>query len=105
DLLCDEAFQDPATGNLFFPAYMYIYNPEKEYYIREQIADIKKRLIRPNTFVEVLVINLFEEFKSYLESREFGTGNLLSVLMENETTDAIKVEQTLKREANSANFY
>jgi hypothetical protein len=105
DLLCDEAFQDPATGNLFFPAYMYIYSPEKEYYIREQIADIKKRLIRPNTFVEVLVINLFEEFKSYLESREFGTGNLLSVLMEKESTDATTVEQTLKREANSANFY
>ncbi len=105
DLLCDEAFQDPATGNLFFPAYMYVYKPETEYYIREQIADIKKRLIRPNTFIDVLVINLFEEFRLYLETREFGNNNLLNVLMEKEMSDAQTVEQTLKREANSANFY
>jgi hypothetical protein len=105
DLLCDEAFQDPATGDLFFRAYMYIYKPEKEYYIREQIADIKKRLIRPNTFVNVLVINLFEEFKSYLESREFGKGNLLKELMEREASDCATVEQTLKREANNKNFF
>jgi hypothetical protein len=105
DLLSDEAFQDPATGNLFFPAYMYVYKPETEYYIREQIADIKKRLIRPNTFIDVLVINLFEEFRLYLETREFGNNNLLNVLMEKEASDAQTVEQTLKREANSANFY
>lgn len=104
-LLCDEAFQDPSTGNLFFPAYMYIYKPEKEYYIREQIADMKKRLIRPNTFVNVLVINLFEEFRSYLESREFGKENLLAVLIKKEATDYNTVEQTLKREANTQTFY
>jgi len=105
DLLCDRAFQDPNTGNLFFPAYMYIYKPEKEYYIREQIEDIKKRLIRPNTFVNVLVINLFEEFRNYLQSREFGSGNLLEVLLEKEVAEPEKVEQALKREANNKTFF
>jgi hypothetical protein len=35
DLQCDEAYQDTNTGNLFFSAYMYVYNPQKEFYIRE----------------------------------------------------------------------
>jgi hypothetical protein len=105
DLLCDEAFQDPSTGNLFFPAYMYVYKPQEEYYIREQIAQMKARLVRPNTFINVLVINLFEEFRNFLKSREFGKQNLLEVLLEKEKTEPGKVELTLKREANNKSFY
>ena len=105
DLLCDEAFQDPSTGNLFFPAYSYVYNPYKEYYIREQINQMKARMVRPNTFINALVINLFEEFQNFLKSREFGKQNLLEVLLEREKTEPGKVELTLKREANNKNFY
>lgn len=105
DLLCDEAFQDHNTGKLFFPAYMYVYNPYKEYLMREEILRMKSRLVRPNTFINVLVINLFEEFRKFLESREFGKQNLLEVLLEKEKTEPAKVELTLKREANNKSFY
>lgn len=105
DLLSDEAFQDPTTGDLFFRAYMYVYNPEKEYEIRKQIEDIRNRLVRPNTYVNVLVINLFEEFISFLGNRKFGKQDLLSVLQEKEESDKGKVELSLKREAGSKEFF
>ena len=35
ELLSDKSFQDPRTGNLFFPAYIYTYEPEEEYEVRE----------------------------------------------------------------------
>lgn len=49
--LCNKDFQDHQTGNLFFPAYMYMYNPEKEYEVEKEILDIKNRLHRPNNYV------------------------------------------------------
>ena len=33
----NEDFKDHETGNLFFPAYMYMYNAEKEYEINAEI--------------------------------------------------------------------
>ncbi len=105
ELLCDESFQDPSTGKLFSSAYMYVYKPEKEYYIRREIASMKERLVRPNTFINVLVINLFEEFREFLESRAFGKQNLLEVLLEREPSEPGKVLQALKREANNKDFF
>ncbi len=45
--LADKDFQDHETGNLFFPAYMYMYDAQKEYEIDKEILDIKNRLHRP----------------------------------------------------------
>lgn len=36
DQLCDKDFQDHYTGNLFFPAYMFMYDAEKEYEIDQE---------------------------------------------------------------------
>jgi len=106
DLLCDESFQDPNTGSLFFPAYMYVYNPEKEYFVRQEIVKIKERLSRPNTFIDVLVINLFEEFRNFLGNRIFiEQKNVLEMLLESEPSEPDKVSQTLKREANTKEFF
>lgn len=104
DLLCDENFQDPSTGNLFFPAYMYMYDPAKEYMIREEISKMKERLIRPSTFVDVLVINLFDEFLDYLRSVSLGGQSLLEIPLLNEPKDPDKVADTLKREAVKGPF-
>ena len=104
DLLCDVNFQDPDTGNLFFPAYMYIYNPADEYHIREEISQMKERLVRPNTFVDVLVINLFDEFLDHLRSISFGEQNLLEVTLLNEPKNPEKVAEALRREAVKGPF-
>jgi len=104
DLLSNEDFQDPKTGNLFFPAYMYIYDPANEYYIREQIQQMKDRLIRPNTYVDVLIINLFTEFIDFLKTRDFGGKTLLDTLLQKELKDPGKVTDSLKREATRREF-
>ena len=104
DLLSNEDFQDPKTGNLFFPAYMYIYDPAKEYYIREQIQQMKDRLIRPNTYVDVLIINLFTEFIDFLKTWDFGGKTLLDTLLQKELKDPGKVTDSLKREATRREF-
>lgn len=104
DLLSNEDFQDPKTGNLFFPAYMYIYDPAKEYYIREQIQQMKDRLIRPNTYVDVLIINLFTEFIDFLKTRDFGGKTLLDTLLQKELKDSGKVTDSLRREATRREF-
>ena len=41
--LANKDFQDHLTGNLFFPAYMYVYDPEKEYEIDAEIINIKEK--------------------------------------------------------------
>jgi hypothetical protein len=59
--LCDKDFQNHQTGNLFFPAYMYMYNPELEYEVEKEILNIKNRLHRPNNYLDVMVLDIFEE--------------------------------------------
>lgn len=70
--LADKDFQDHNTGNLFFPAYMYMYDAEKEYEIEKEILDIKNRLHRPNSYLDILVLDIFEELVAYLKQRKFG---------------------------------
>lgn len=65
-------FQDHETGNLFFPAYMYMYDPEKEYEIEAEILEIKNSLHRPNNYLDVMVLDIFEEFVAYLKQEKFG---------------------------------
>lgn len=70
--LIDKDFQDHNTGNLFFPAYMYMYDATKEYEIEKEILDIKNRLHRPNNYLDVLIIDIFEEFITFLKQEKFG---------------------------------
>ena len=58
--LTKKEFMDPSTGNLHFPVYLYTYDPEKEYSLRKGIEKLKERLIRPNNFVDSLIINIYE---------------------------------------------
>jgi len=83
---------------------MYIYDPAKEYYIREQIQQMKDRLIRPNTYVDVLIINLFTEFIEFLKTRDFGGKTLLDTLLQKELKDPGKVTDSLRREATRREF-
>lgn len=103
--LKDKDFQDPTTGNLFFPAYMYLYDPAQEYQIQDEIANIKDRLHRPTAFLDVLVLNIFQEFLEFLKSRKFGQQSLYEFFLEREKTDPEKVNDSLKREATRDEFF
>ena len=40
--------------------------------MREQIADIKQKILRPTNNIDVLTLDIDEEFCTYLKSRPFG---------------------------------
>jgi len=103
--LSDKKFQDPATGNLFSNAYMYIYDPEKEYSVRKEIEDIKDRLVRPNNFIDVLILDIFDEFCDYLKNKKFGNHVMFDFLLEKEKEDPKKVTDSLIREAKNDEFF
>lgn len=103
--LSNKDFQDHQTGNLFFPAYMYMYDATKEYEIEQEILDIKNRLHRPNNYLDVMVLDIFEEFVSYLKQDDIikGTSRFdFYSNQENNKPDA--VDKALHREAYDQRF-
>ena len=106
-ILSDKEFQIPETGDLFFPAYIYTYNPKDEYAIRKEIENLKERLIRPNNFVDSLIINIFNEFVGYLKTLKLGDNNIYSLLLEKENSNDPPEEiiDIIKDQANSKEFF
>lgn len=103
--LADKDFQDPGTGNLFWPTYMYLYKPEQEYAIRKEIENIKHRLKRPDNYIDVLLINIFDEMLEYLKSESFGDSNLLDELLEMEKEEPETVSSLLTNKAGEDSFF
>jgi hypothetical protein len=102
--LCDKDFQNHQTGNLFFPAYMYMYNPESEYEVEKEILDIKNRLHRPNNYLDVMVLDIFEEFNSFLKSEQFGYSTKFEFYLEHEKNTSKAIEKSLNKDAYSEKF-
>lgn len=103
--LSNKDFQDHQTGNLFFPAYMYMYDATKEYEIEHEILDIKHRLHRPNNYLDVMVLDIFEEFVSYLKQDEIIKGTSRFTFYSNQETDKPEaVDKALYREAYDPRF-
>lgn len=103
--LSNKDFQDHQTGNLFFPAYMYMYDATKEYEIEAEILDIKNRLHRPNTYLDVMVIDIFEEFIAYLKQDEIKKGTSRFEFYSNqEPINPNAVDKALHREAYDLRF-
>ena len=50
--LQDPDFQDTATGQLFFPAYMYLYDVAHEAEIERRLQGIKEGLHRPSHYLD-----------------------------------------------------
>jgi hypothetical protein len=79
--LTSPSFQNPATGNLFFPVYLFTYDATQEYAVREQIAALGERLLRPLGQTEVLVLDLFATLLDYLRADDYGDQTLLDILL------------------------
>jgi hypothetical protein len=105
ECMSNKDFQDPATGNLFSNAYMYLYPPENENQIHEEILVIKERLKRPNNYLDVLILDIFEVFCSYLKQKKFGQKTMFDFFIEKEIQTPDKVNDSLIREGRSDNFF
>ncbi len=106
-LLSDKDFQNPETGKLFFPAYIFTYNPEDEYEVRKEIEGLKERLIRPDNYVDTLILNIFDEFIEFLKSEKLGKENLFDLILAKEESKDPSEETIalLKEKANSREFF
>lgn len=102
--LSDKDFQDHQTGNLFFPAYMYMYDATKEYEINKEILDIKNRLHRPNNYLDVMIIDIFEVFLEYLKQEKFGKVTKYEFYTEHEKDKFDAVDKALKQDAYDKRF-
>lgn len=108
DKLNSPGFQDTENGDLFYNFFIYQYPPEQEYDIRRQIQEFKTNLIRPTNYVDVLTLNLFEEFCNYLDQKKFlRHPSMLKYQLEKEQADpqtAQTTQDSLTRYAHSPEF-
>lgn len=105
--LCSKQFQDAQNGDLFYNFFVYQYPAQKEYEMRQQILEFKKQLIRPVNYVDVLAVNLFDEFCTFLDGQSFGKNNpsYLKYLLNKDNDNHDAVTRTLTNKANSDAFY
>jgi len=103
--LSDKDFQDPATGNLFFPAYIYTYDPGQEYKIRKDIENLKERLIRPDNYVDCLILNIYTEFIDFLKGQFLGEESIFDMIIEEEKKNPEGMTSLLKEKASSPEFF
>ena len=95
DKLNSHGFQDTENGDLFYNFFIYQYPAEKEYDIRRQIQEFKANLIRPVNYVDVLTLNLFEEFCNFLDQKKFlRHPSMLKYQLEKEQNDPSKAQNT-----------
>lgn len=108
DKLNSSGFQDTENGDLFYNFFIYQYPAEEEYDIRRQIQEFKANLIRPINYVDVLTLNLLEEFCNFLNQKKFlRHPSMLKYLLEKEQNDPSKAQNTqdtLARNAHSPEF-
>lgn len=108
DKLNSPGFQDTENGDLFYNFFIYQYPAEKEYDIRQQVQEFKANLIRPTNYVDVLTLNLFEEFCNFLDQKKFlRHPSMLKYQLEKEQADPSKAQNTqdtLTRNAHSPEF-
>lgn len=102
----DKLFQDTSVGTMFYNVYVFQYPADDEYEVCDQIDEFQSRLRRPSNNLDILAINIFDEFCTYLNSKSFGKNpSLLNYLLEKEHKDASSVNNTLIRHASDENFF
>jgi len=105
DLMTDKGFQEPRTGNLFFPAYIYTYPPEEEYEIRRQVNLLIEKLKRPNHYLDCMVVNIYHELIEYLKGESFAGETLFDMVLDKEKEDPDDALSWVLDEVNHGDFY
>ncbi|MCD8309965.1 MAG: DUF1788 domain-containing protein [Prevotellaceae bacterium] len=105
--LTSKAFQDAANGDMFYNFFIFQYDAKKEYQMRGQILEFRRNLTRPTAYVDVLTLDLFDEFCKFLDAEPFGKQHpsMKRFLLDMEKTDAAGVAKMLVMQANGRKFY
>lgn len=100
----NDDFKDQETGNIFFPAYMYMYDAEKEYQVDKEILEIKERLYRPSNYLDVMVLDIYEEFINFLKQQSFAKSNKFDFYTNHEKLKPEAVHKSLDKDAYDPRF-
>ena len=108
DKLNSKEFQEN-DNSLFYNYYIYQYPADREYEMRAQLQDFKKNLVRPTSFVDVVMLDLFDTFCEFLDSQPFGKkyGSKLHYILkkDNEPEKAKGVATMLTDNAHRREFF
>ena len=103
--LCSKKFQDTQSGDLFYNFFVYLCPADKEFEMREQIEDIKENIKRPVNNVDVLTLDIFEEFCRFMDGQSFGKHpSYLNYMLEKDESRPDDVTKALLLKANSDDF-
>ena len=103
--LCSKKFQDTQSGDLFYNFFVYLYPADKEFEMSEQIDDIKENIQRPVNNVDVLTLDIFEEFCRFMDGQSFGKHpSYLNYMLEKDESRPDDVTKALLLKANSDDF-
>ena len=103
--LCSKKFQDTQSGDLFYNFFVYLYPADKEFEMREQIEDIKENIKRPVNNVDVLTLDIFEEFCRFMDGQSVGKHpSYLNYMLEKDESRPDDVTKALLLKANSDDF-
>lgn len=101
----DKSFQDTTTGTMFYNVYIFQYPAEEEQTIYKEIESFKSRLKRPSNNLDILTLNIFDEFCQYLDAKPFGkNASMLKYLLNKESGDS-SIHDTLVRNACDIKFF
>lgn len=105
DKLSDPGFQDPAKSDMYYNYYVFPYDPAQEYELERELLLFKNVLVRPVNYIDVLSIDLFDEFCNFLDTKTFGKHPYLRYLLDKDAAMSDKVLSSLCSNANSEAFY
>ena len=102
--LQDPDFQDTATGQLFFPAYMYLYDVAHEAEIERRLQGIKEGLHRPSHYLDALILDIFEELVEFLKGQSLAGMTKWAYYTSVEKEQSETVAKSMGQDAYSKKF-
>jgi hypothetical protein len=105
NVLARKDFQDPSTGNLFFPVYIYTYDTKDEALYKEQIPEMISHLSRPSNHLHTLHIDIWKEIMTFFEEKTFGKFTFLELIKNKENTGEDVTQWVRQHLFNSQNGF
>jgi len=104
--LNDKQFQDTENTDFYYNYFVVQYAVQEEAEVEQTLIQFKESLSRPTNYIDVLSLDLFEEFCIFLNNRGFLTyDSYLDYLLEKDKSMPDAVTKSLFNMANSDEFY
>ncbi len=104
--LADKQFQDTENTDFFYNYFVVQYSVSEEKEVERTLDQFKEALSRPTNYIDVLSLDIFEEFCHFLDKRRFlKYDSYLKYLLEKDKTMPEAVNMSLVNMANNDEFY